>query len=160
MRWPHALFATWDASSPSGRLWIAIVGIGVAAIVLVFAGRPLTMAIDRTQTDVARMRSLLDTAQAHIADSAGLAATPAPLHAGDLRAAVDRVLAGHELRAAPVASASNDGRYAVVVNDARFDAVVSALDALGRDEGVQLVEATLAARVEPGRVRADLTFTR
>jgi type II secretory pathway component PulM len=139
---------------------IAVVAIAVAAVVLLFAVRPLTTAIDRAQADVERMRFLLDVAQARTADSASLARTPPPLHAGDLRAAVDRVMARHELRAAPVASATSDGRYAVVVDDARFDAIVAALDALVRDEGVNVVEATLAARVEPGRVRADLTFTR
>jgi len=160
MRWPRALFATWDASTPARRTMIAVVAIAVAAGALLFGVRPLTAAIDRAQGDVARMRSVLDVAQARIADSASLARTPPPLHAGDLRTAVDRVLARHELRAAPVASATTEGRYAVVVDDARFDAVVAALDALARDEGVHVVDATLAARVEPGRVRADMTFTR
>ena len=160
MRWPRALFVTWDASSPMRRMSFAVVAIAVAAVVLLFAVRPLSTAIDRAQSDVARMRSVLEVSQARIADSTSLARTAPPLHAGDLRAAVDRVMARHELRAAPVASATTAGRYAVVVDDARFDAVVAALDALGRDEGVHVVEATLAARVEPGRVRADLTFTR
>ena len=160
MRFPRAPIATWDVSSPSRRLWIAVVAMGVAAVALAFAGPPLTTAIDRAQPEVARTRSMLDVAQAHIADSASLARTPAPLHAGDLRAAVDRVMARHEIRAAPVASATGDGRYTVVVDDARFDTVVTALDELGRDEGVHVVEATLTARVETGRVRADLTFAR
>ena len=160
MGFPRAPFATWDVSSPSRRLWIAVVAISVAAAAIAFAGPPLTRAIDRAQSEVSRTRSMLDVAHAHIADSASLARTPAPLHAGDLRAAVDRVMARHELRTVPAASPTSDGRYAVVVDDARFDAMVSALDALGRDEGVHVVEATLAARVEPGRVRADLTFAR
>ena len=66
----------------------------------------------------------------------------------------------HELRAAPVPSASTEGRYSVVVDDVRFDTLVAALDALARDAGVRVVAATLTARVEPGRVRADLTFAR
>jgi hypothetical protein len=77
-----------------------------------------------------------------------------------LRAAIERVMARYELRAAPVASATTAGRYAVVVDDARFDVIVAALDALARDEGVYVAAATLTARVEPGRVRADLTLTR
>jgi type II secretory pathway component PulM len=160
MRWPRALFATWDASTPARRMSIAVVAIAIALAVVLFALRPLTTAIDRTQADVERIRAMLGVAQARIADSASLERTPPPLHAGDLRAAVDSVLARHELRAVPAASATSDGRYAVVVDDARFDVLVAALDALGRDDGVHVVEATLAARVEPGRVRADLTFTR
>jgi type II secretory pathway component PulM len=160
MRWPRGLFATWDASTPARRTSIAITTVAVAMAVLLFALRPLTAAIDRAQADVERSRAVLGVAQARIADGASLERTPPPLHAGDLRAAVDRVLTRYELRAAPVASATTDSRYAVVVDDARFDALVAALDALGRDDGVHVVEATLAARVEPGRVRADLTFTR
>jgi type II secretory pathway component PulM len=59
-----------------------------------------------------------------------------------------------------VPSDAADSRYAVVVEDARFDALVAALEALMRDEGIHVTAATLAALVEPGRVRADLTFTR
>jgi type II secretory pathway component PulM len=159
MRGPAALFATWDASSASRRRSFAVVALVIVIGVLLLALQPLTAAIDRAQGHVGRIRTMLEVAQARIADSASLARTPPPLHAADMRAAVDRVLSRYELRAAPVTSMS-EGRYAVVVVDGRFDAVVAALDVLVRDEGIHIVDATVTARVEPGRVRADLTFTR
>jgi type II secretory pathway component PulM len=122
--------------------------------------RPLPAAIARAESDVARTRSLLDVAQTRSADNESLARSSTPLRPGDLRPTVEGVMARFELRAAPVASATSEGRYAVVVDDARFDALVAALDALSRDAGVRVVAATLTARVEPGRVRADLTFAR
>ena len=156
----NAIVATLDASSPAHRRWLVVFAVFLAALALVAALRPLPAAIARAESEVGRTRSLLDVAQARIADNESLARTAAPLRAGDLRLAIDGVMARHELRAAPVPSASTEGRYSVVVDDVRFDSLVAALDALARDAGVRVVAATLTARVEPGRVRADLTFAR
>jgi type II secretory pathway component PulM len=41
-----------------------------------------------------------------------------------------------------------------------FDALVGALEALQRDARLRVVEATIAARVEPGVVRAELVLAR
>lgn len=160
MQWPRAFFATWDAASPARRAGLGALAAAIVAILLLLALQPLTAAIDRAQSDVERSRSMLDVARGRVADSASLARTTPPLHAGDVRAAVDRVMSRHGLRAAPVPADAADSRYAVVVEDARFDALVAALEALMRDEGIHVTAATLAALVEPGRVRADLTFTR
>lgn len=156
----NPIVAAWDASSPTRRRWLGGFAVAAVAIALVAALRPLPAAIARAESDVARTRSLLDVAQARSADNESLARSSTPLRPGDLRSAVEGVMARFELRAAPVASATSEGRYAVVVDDARFDALVAALDALARDAGVRVVAATLTARVEPGRVRADLTFAR
>jgi type II secretory pathway component PulM len=157
---PHALFAAWDAASPARRAGLGALAAALVALLLLLALRPLTAAIGRAQSDVERSRSMLDVAQGRLGDSASLARTTPPLHAGDVRAAVERVMSRHDLRAAPVPADAADGRYAVVIADARFDVLVAALEALVRDEGVHVVAATLAALVEPGRVRAELTFAR
>ena len=44
--------------------------------------------------------------------------------------------------------------------DGRFDTLVAAVAAVSRDDGLRPVEGTLTARVEPGTVRAELTFAR
>jgi type II secretory pathway component PulM len=156
----NPIVAAWDASSPKRRRWLGVFAVAAVAIALIAALRPLPAAIARAESDVARTRSLLDVAQTRSADNESLARSSTPLRPGDLRPTVEGVMARFELRAAPVASATSEGRYAVVVDDARFDALVTALDALSRDAGVRVVAATLTARVEPGRVRADLTFAR
>jgi type II secretory pathway component PulM len=156
----NPIVAAWDASSPKRRRWLGVFAVAAVAIALIAALRPLPAAIARAESDVARTRSLLDVAQTRSADNESLARSSTPLRPGDLRPTVEGVMARFELRAAPVASATSEGRYAVVVDDARFDALVAALDALSRDAGVRVVAATLTARVEPGRVRADLTFAR
>jgi type II secretory pathway component PulM len=156
----NPIVAAWDASSPKRRRWLGVFAVAAVAIALIAALRPLPAAIARAESDVARTRSLLDVAQTRSADNESLARSSTPLRPGDLRPTVEGVMARFELRAAPVASATSEGRYAVLVADARFDALGTALDALTRDAGVRVVAATLTARVEPGRVRADLTFAR
>ena len=160
MRASRSMMTAWDASSLSRRAALAMLALFVVAIVLWTGVRALSAAIARSESDVERTRAMLDVARAHVADTAAMSRAARPLRAGDVRGAVDRALAAHGLRAAPVAGGTNDGRYSIVVDDARFDALVAALDVLARDDGVRAVAATLSARVEPGRVRADLTFTR
>ena len=53
-----------------------------------------------------------------------------------------------------------DNRVHVVLPEVRFDALVAALDALARDDGLRPVEASLTARVDPGTLRAELSFAR
>jgi type II secretory pathway component PulM len=157
----RSLFATWDAANPSRRVLLAGLAIVVLlAIALPFGAAPLTSTIARAESHVAHSRLMLEIARERVADSESLARASPSVHAGDLRAAVERVLSRHELRATPVAAGSSEGRYAVVIAAGRFDSIVAALDALARDEGVHLLEATMTALVEPGAVRADLTFAR
>ena len=133
----------------------------ILAIVLAVAWQPLTGAIARARDDVARTRVELAIARARTAETESLArAASAPTSTADLRSVVTRVFGEHALHGAPVDAKSADGRFAVVVADARFDAIVNALDALARNEGIRLVEATVTARVDPGSVRAELTFAR
>ena len=160
MRTPPALLASWDAANASRRRLLALLGLVLLTGGLVVATLPLTVVIGRADADVARTRAMLEIARARTADSESLARAAPSLRAGDLRAAVDRILAQQGVRATPVASGTAEGRYAVVVADARFDSVVAAVDALARDEGIHLAEATLTALVTPGSVRADLAFAR
>ena len=147
------------SGSRERRLVVGI-AIVVAALALVAISRPLPDAIARAKSDVARTRALVENARALLADNEGLRREAAPIRAGDLHAAVDGVLARHELRATPVQSATGDGRYAIVLDDAPFDTLVAALDAVVRETGFRVAAATLTARVEQGRVRADVTFAR
>ncbi|MEO8536250.1 MAG: type II secretion system protein GspM [Betaproteobacteria bacterium] len=157
---PDALAASWEAASPQRRALIAVMALVVTATLLLLAAAPLTAAIGREAAGVARARALLETERVRLNENAALARAPAPPRAGDVHVAVQRVLSRHGLRAAAVPSATTPGRDAVVVDDAQLDALVAALDALMRDEGIRLVTATLTARVEPGRVRADLLLGR
>lgn len=153
--------AAWDAADPARRNWLAVGVAMLIAVALLLGAAPLTRAIDRATDEVARSRLVLEIARARIAESESLARASAPVYAGDVRAAVERRLAGHALQSTPVAAANtNEGRYAVVVPRGRLDALATALAALSRDDGVRLVEGTITGLVDPGVVRAELTFGR
>jgi type II secretory pathway component PulM len=47
----------------------------------------------------------------------------------------------------------------VTLDAVSFDALVTLLDALQRDARLSAVDLTAAARVEPGQVRAEMTFS-
>ena len=156
-----SLFSTWDAANRSRRVLLAALAVAVLlGISLLLGAAPLSAAIARAESDVARSRLVLMIARERAADSESLARATPQAHAGDLRTAVGRALSRHALSAVPVAAASSEGRVAVVIANGRFDAIVAALDALARDDGVHLVEATLTGLVDPGTVRANLTFGR
>jgi type II secretory pathway component PulM len=55
---------------------------------------------------------------------------------------------------------SQDERTRVTLPAVPFAAVVTLVESLQRDAGLQLQEATLTARMEPGTVRAELVFGR
>ncbi len=156
------LVDAWHAADPARRSLLATGFVAVVlAAVLAIAWQPLTTAISRARDDVARTRVELAIARERTAETESLLrAAVTPSSAADVRSAVTRVLGEHSLQGAPVESRSADGRFAVVVADARFDAIVNALDALARKEGIRLVEGTVTARVDPGSVRAELTFAR
>ena len=140
------------------RLAFALVA-GIVAIAALVAAIPLRDATARAREDVARNRLMLDVARARTAESLALAHADVPARTGDVRAAIERVLLAQGLHGEPVA-AQAAGAQSLVIEAAPFDALVRAIDALARDEGVRVVEATLTARVDPGTVRAELVLAR
>lgn len=153
--------AFWHAADRPRRVLLATLAAAVVLVAGLLLGAPaLHAAIARAEHDVARSRSMLQIARERIAESQGLAQAAAPARAGSVRAAVERVFARHALQANPADGGTAEGRFTAVVARGRFDAIVNALDALARDEGVRLVEGTLTALVDPGAVRAELTFQR
>lgn len=155
------MMAAWDAARPAQRVLFSAILLGLAvALGLFYVAVPIRESIAREKADVVRNRLVLDIARVRIAENAGLARAAPAIHTGDLRAAVDRVLSRNGLQSAPSGQKAAGGQIAVVIAQARFDALVRALEALARDEGVNVVEATLTALVDPGFVRADVSFRR
>lgn len=143
----------------SRTTWLVIAAI-VVAIVLALLAMPLSEAITRTREDVARNRLVLDIAQRRTAENATLARATAPARAADARGAIDRVLAAEGLHYQRAATQGDDGSTSIVIAEADFDALVRALDRLAREESIEVADAVITARVEPGRVRAELALRR
>lgn len=158
---PRAFAAAWDRASRRERR-IVITGsiIVVIAVVWGLLWQPLRSDIERTREERVRIGTLLAQTRAAFDEGAGLARASPKAGAVDPRGAVTRVFADHGIRVAPASVDLRDSRVHVLLDDVRFDALVAALAALARDEGLRPVEAMLTARVEPGTVRAELTFAR
>ena len=160
MHWPRPLARAFDdlpAAQRRGSLALALlVALAVAAVL----GLRLHDAIARSREDVARDRVLLDVARARAAESVTLARANVPAKHGDVRAAIERVLAANGLRYTALDAQRDDATQRIVIEAAPFDALVHALDMLMREEAVRVVDASLAARVDPGTVRAELALTR
>ena len=151
----------WDRASRRERTMI----IGAAVVLALAAGwlwiwQPMNDDIARLKRDLPRAQAVLATARAQAEALAALQRTSALAKSGDPRAAVERVLAERSLRPAVTALDVQEGRVRLTFAAVRFDTLVALLDALARTDGLRAVDAVLAARVEPGTVRAEITFAR
>jgi type II secretory pathway component PulM len=102
----------------------------------------------------------LTAARAQATDLAALARDAKSVPGADTRAVVERVIAERGLRPALSSIDIQDGRVRVLFNSVRFETLAATLDALARTDGVRLADAVLTTRVEPGTIRAELTFVR
>lgn len=160
MRLPLPFARALDAMSASQRAAALALAIVVACAIAALVALRLHDAIVRSQESVARERLLLDVARARVAETATLARAAAPERSGDIRAAIERALTANGLRYGKLDAQRGDDSQHIVIEAAPFDALVRALDELMREDGVRVVDASLAARVDPGTVRAELALAR
>ena len=102
---------------------------------------------------------MLAAARAQAADLVALQKAP-PRRRGPMLPAIERSVAERGLRADAGALDEKDGRVRITFAAVRFDALVPLLDALAQGAGVQVIDASLAQRVEPGMVRAEFVLAR
>jgi type II secretory pathway component PulM len=158
---PSAFAAAWDrASLRERRLAIMAMAAVVIALGWALVWQPLKSDVERTREERIRVSTLLALTRASFDEGAGLVRASPQVNAGDPRGAVTRAFADRGLRIPAGSIDMRDDRVHVVLPEVRIDALVAALDALARDDGLRPVEATLTARVEPGTLRAELSFAR
>jgi type II secretory pathway component PulM len=151
----------WDRASPRERLLLALAGIVVAlGAGWAWIWQPLQSDVARLSRDLPLARQVLAAARAQADDLVALQRTPGAARSGDPRAAVERALAEHSLRPAVTSLDVQEGRVRLTFAEVRFDALPAIIETLGRADGLRVLEADVTARVEPGTVRAELTFVR
>ena len=158
---PSAFAAAWDrASLRERRLAITAMAAVLIALGWTLVWQPLKSDVERTREERIRVSTLLALTRASFDEGAGLVRASPQVNAGDPRGAVTRAFADRGLRIPAGGIDMRDDRVHVVLPEVRIDALVAALDALARDDGLRPVEAMLTARVEPGTLRAELSFAR
>jgi type II secretory pathway component PulM len=150
----------WVAKSRAERRIVAGFAIFVALVVGWWAlWLPLVNDLAALRAEAPRSRAALAEAHRMADEIAGLARAPPAAGAADPRAMLDRSLAAADLR--PVTQLEwQDGRARVVFAAVDFARLVAGLEALQRESGLAIVDATLTARIEPGTVRAELVLAR
>jgi type II secretory pathway component PulM len=159
--WPPAVVRFWDGASPRERT-LVLVACAVMLLAAAWTALWQPLVADTARLERARMRDsvVLAAARADAEDVAGLQRSAAPARSGEPRTAVERVVAERGLRPMLASLDVQDGRVRATFTAIRFDALVGALDALAKNDGVFPVEMTLTPRVEPGTLRAELVLAR
>ncbi len=158
---PTPLAHWWSTKAPRERnLLAALTIIAVAIVLWAVLWQPLARDAAAMRMTHSQSKAALAEASRMAEEMAGLAKAPSPAAPADSRADLERVLAQNGLRGAAIQLTWQDGRAHLVFGAVGYDALIAALEALQREAKLRVVEAMLAARVEPGTVRADLTLAR
>lgn len=161
-RWHDSAPGRWlDARTPRER------GLIVAAAVLVAGFAVWLMIWVPLDASIATLRSEAPRSRAALAEGRRMAeAIPALARSARApepappRAAVERAAAAAFGTVPGLLIGGADESIRVTLPAVAFDAVVMFVESLQREARLQLHEATLTARVEPGTVRAELVFRR
>lgn len=148
----------WQLRSPAERAFFLAAGailLGLLAWALLWL--PLSRDTERLERRWVEQRATLATARRQADEISALARNTVDPQTRDAKADLDAALA--RLGIKPIAvDRGDDGRLRVTLDAMSFDALSSLLDALQREARLTAVEVTAAARVEPGLVRAEMTF--
>ena len=161
-RWRESVPGRWlAAQSRRERAMLAIAAtalLGVGAWTLIWM--PLTASIGELRAAARQSRAALAEGRQMAQALPALARSPRPPAAVPPRTAVERAVVAAFGTVPGLLIGSQDDRTRVTLPAVPFAALVTLIESLQRDAGLQLQEATLTARIEPGTVRAELVFGR
>jgi type II secretory pathway component PulM len=158
---PAAFTRAWDRSSPREHKLVVAATVMIAlAVAWAWIWQPIQDDTERTRKDLTRDRAVLAVARAQVAEMAGLQRVAPTPTTGDPRLPIERVLGERALKANLASLEVKDNRTYITFTAIGFDALVGVLDTLAKTDGLRPVEATLAARVDPGTVRAEIALGR
>jgi general secretion pathway protein M len=149
----------WQLRSPAERTVLLVAG-GIALVLFawVLIWQPLTRDTERLERRLIEQRAALATARRQADEIAALAQSTVDPSPRDARSDVESALARQGLKAAAI-DRGDDQRLRVTLDAVSFAALTSLLGTLQHDARLNAVDLTAAARVEPGQVRAEMTFS-
>jgi len=153
--------AAWLRRPPRERVLVGIAAVlvaGVAGYVALY--RPLADDLAASERALTHARSAVVVARQRADEVAGLGREARAAQATDARAAATRVAAATGLNDALTAVDVTDGGVRVTFADVELPSFATFIETMGREELLFPSEMLLAARVTPGRVRAEATLAR
>lgn len=154
----QSLSQWWQLRTPAERSATALLlAIVVAALAWLIAWQPMQRDVERVTRQLALERTALADAHRRADDIAILAHNSPATAPPQARVELDATLARATIKPIAVDRIDND-RLRLVIDSIGFDGLVSLLDALQRDARLRAVDLTVAGRVEPGQVRAEITL--
>jgi type II secretory pathway component PulM len=149
----------WQLRSPAERsVWLVAGGVALALAAWVLIWQPLARDTERLERRLIEQRATLAMARRQADEIAALAQRAVEPSPRDARSDVESALARQGIKATAI-ERGDDQRLRVTLDAVSFDALASLLEALQRDARLSAVDLTAAARVEPGQVRAEMTFS-
>ena len=156
-----AALDAWRQRSPREQALIALAAlVVVAGATYALAYRPLVQDLREVGRAAAQARGEAAAARRLADEAAGLVREARTPRTVDLRAAASRAAAAAGLADAVTAVDAGDGFVRVTFADVGVDAFATFVETAGREELLFPTEVLLAARVVPGRVRAEATLAR
>lgn len=152
----------WFARRAPRERWLLAVA---TTLLLLAAGwwsvwEPMGRDIARMRGEAMRTKPALFAATRIADEMPGLARTRRAVPTTPLHTDVERVVTAALGRPAGLAIDRQEQRVHVVLPAVSLDALAALLEALQRDALIQVAEARLTTRIEPGTVRAELTLWR
>lgn len=158
---PPRLSRWWAAKTPNEQRVVAAVALLIVATLGWLAiWQPLQQDLATLRATASGERAALADGERMAAEIAGLARTAPMPPAPEAQATLERIVSERGLRGSGTQVEWRDGRAKIAIDAVRFDALVAALETLQREARLRIVEATLAARVDPGTVRAEVVVAR
>lgn len=154
----YALRERWSALDVRERRFL-VAGVLVvgAALANWLLWQPVVGDLPRAERDAARAELRLERARSAVLASGTRTAAPAR---DPVDVAIRTALSRNGIAPADATLEPGAGRATLVLPSVRFETLVALVDTLARDAAVHVVDATITARVESGRVRAELTLAR
>jgi len=161
-RWRESAPGRWlSTRAPRERVMLATAAgalLGFAAWTLIWT--PLTASIGELRAAARQSRAALAEGRQMAQALPVLARSKRPPTEVAPRTAVERAVTAAFGAVPGLLIGSQDDRTRVTLPAVPFAAVVALIESLQRDAGLQLQEAMLTTRIEPGTVRAELVFGR
>lgn len=142
----------------------ALIVVAVVAVVgglgHAFVWEPLMRDLSVSDRALASAHAIAERSRQAANEIAGLAREARAPRTPDLRVAAERVVTAAGVRGEVTAIEAREGRVRLTFAAIDFAALEALIEQLGREEQLFPVEALVAARVEPGSVRAELALSR